>query len=283
MRFLFVSKIHEMTDRHIRGEVRFGESEPWRFAKGSSETVSISVVSEAVGQLASWLSLKNTNFSGRPVFLFASRIDLSAGVPLNSVVQLSAEITDESADSFLFSGEAKLGEQTVVKINDCGGYLMPLADLEDPHVTKARFETLISNGFEANPGSSRFSYESLIDTIKDHVAGRQVIAKKRFLGSEPFYPDHFPRFPVTPIVVINEMIAQATRSMMSVSGRASDVGLVPVSVRDLKIKSFIRPGDSVEIVIKHSESMMPEFETVAEVVLDGKRILRGRYRYRLDQ
>jgi hypothetical protein len=48
----------------------------------------------------------------------------------------------------------------------------------------------------------------------------------------------------------------------------------------LKIKSFIRPGDTALISVKLLETSADAFETVAEIIVNQKRILRGRYRYR---
>lgn len=282
MRFLFVSKISSMSDRKIGGQVEFGHHEPWQRIQPSGPRISTSVVSEAVGQLVSWLSLRNNNFTARPVFLFATGIGLSDDVKPGTTVDLEAEITDQSSDSFIFSGTAKVAGQTVVTIEDCGGYFMPLHELEDPTVTRARFETLTNGGLPANPGFAPFNYQSLVDEIVSHEPQVGVMTRKIFANAEPFYPDHFPRFPVTPIVVINEMIGEATSIMMShVNGPR--VVLKPLAVQDLKIKSFIRPGDQAQVAIKKVEFSGNEFETIAEILVNGRRILRGRYRYEFCQ
>lgn len=281
MRFLFVSNISAMSDHKIAGQVEFGSQEPWqRQHMPSGPCISTSVVSEAVGQLVSWLSLRNNNFTARPVFLFATRIGLSDDVAPGTTVDLAAEITDQSSESFIFSGTAKIAGRTVVTIEDCGGYLMPLQDLENPADTRARFLKLISTGLPANPGSTAFDYRSLIDEVVAHESCASVVTRKVFSDHEPFYPDHFPRYPVTPIVVINEMIAEATAAMMSTHpGQRAD--LKPIAVQDLKIKSFLRPGDQAQITVKNIETIGKEFETIAEIIVNGRRILRGRYRYEL--
>ena len=107
-----------------------------------------------------------------------------------------------------------------------------------------------------------------------------VITQKVFSNNEPFYPDHFPRFPVTPIVVINEMIGEATAIMMG-PAPGERATLRPIAVQDLKIKSFIRPGDQAQVTIRKIEMIGAQFETIAEITVNGRRILRGRYRYEL--
>lgn len=281
MRFLFVSKISAMSDHKITGQVEFGSQEPWqRLHLPTGPRISTSVVSEAIGQLVSWLSLRNNDFTARPVFLFATRIGLSDDVAPGTTVDLEAEITDQSSESFIFSGTAKIAGRAVVTIEDCGGYLMPLQELEDPADTRNRFLKLISTGLPANPGTVAFDYRSLIDEIVSHEKNASVTIRKVFSDREPFYPDHFPRYPVTPIVVINEMIAEATATMMSPLADQR-TNLKPIAVQDLKIKSFIRPGDHAQVTIKNVETIGKEFETIAEIIVNGRRILRGRYRYEL--
>ena len=153
---------------------------------------------------------------------------------------------------------------------------MPLTELEDPSVTRARFQSISGAGLPENPGSEPFLYCSLIDSVIEQDLTEKIIIAKRFTGQEPFYADHFPRFPVTPIVIINEMIAEATAKLLGIADSAS---LKPIAVQDLKIKSFIRPGDVAEVSVKKIEASGAEFETIAEIHVNGRRILRGRYRY----
>ena len=311
MRFLFVSRIHDIEENKIRGSVDFTAQDPWRRegADGSPQ-ISTSVVSEAIGQLVSWLSLRNNNFTARPVFLFASNIDLNGSIPAPSTVELEAWITGGDEESFVFSGTAKVDGEVVVAITDCGGYFMPLAELEDPIVTRQRFTRLTSGAGPINDSindstndstvprksavSQVYGSRQLIDDVKNIEIGRTIVAVKVMRQSEPFYADHFPRNPVTPIVVINEMIGEATRMMMEgteFSVQAKDdvasfmcklkCKIRPVAVVDLKIKSFILPGDTVVISVKKMGVLENEFETIAEIVVNQKRILRGRYRYKI--
>jgi 3-hydroxymyristoyl/3-hydroxydecanoyl-(acyl carrier protein) dehydratase len=284
MSFLFVTRIHNIGDNRILGRVNYTSGEPWRqeHPDGSID-LSTGVVSEAIGQLVSWLALKNNDFTARPVFLFASKIHLDSIIVAPAEVELEAWITSGDRDSFIFSGTAKVGGKIVVEIVDCGGYFMPLAELEDPAKTRLRFNALLSTGVDANPSGEMYSRRQLIDVVKEIDPGQSISAAKVMRQNESFYADHFPRFPVTPIVVINEMIAEATRIMMQGSHALAvppPNAPRPVAVMDLKIKSFIRPSDTVLIHIKRIEAMDATFETIAEVIVNQKKILRGRYRYK---
>ncbi len=281
MRFLFVSKIHDIVNNRVTGQVSFSKGEAWRRERAGACEISTSVVSEAIGQLVSWMALKDNQFTGRPVFLFATEINLSGRVQAPATVELEATITDRIDDSFIFSGRAQVNGQTIVEIKDCGGYFMTLSELEDPAITAQRFQDLTTKGLPANPPSAAFNFLTLIDEIQDLVVGQSIVARKVMDANEPFYPDHFPRFPVTPIVVINEMICEATRRMISEKDPSKQLTIEPISVSDLKIKSFIKPGDTAIVSVKKIESHDSQIETIAEISVNTKRILRGRYRYAL--
>jgi 3-hydroxymyristoyl/3-hydroxydecanoyl-(acyl carrier protein) dehydratase len=280
-RFLYVSKINSIRGTSITGSVSFSETEPFQSQDVGlpRPKVRVSVISEAIGQLVSWLSLSRTDFKGRPVFLFARQIHLRDIVPVGETVALEAHILKEADDSFLFSGTALWNGQLVARIDECGGYLMPLQDLEDEGATRKRFETLATKGFAANEGFGVVDPQNFIDATAINFMERHITATKRFNGDEPFYADHFPRFPVTPIVVINEMIAEATQRLLQAIN--PHLMVVPYCVNDLKIKSFIRPGDQVQIHVEFIEMGQGQLATIADITLNQKRILRGRYRYQL--
>jgi 3-hydroxymyristoyl/3-hydroxydecanoyl-(acyl carrier protein) dehydratase len=238
-------------------------------------------VSEAVGQLASWLCLERNGFAGRPVFLFADRIEMGAPVRPGTTVELSAELAAMDAESLRFSGEAKVGGETVLKVMDCSGYFMPLAELEDPAVTKARFAAITGGGLILPDGEGApYPFAALAGDTVSSTPGTAIRTCTTMAAGEPFYGDHFPRFPVTPIVMLNEMIGASTARMLGLPG----AGLLRVrATRDVKIRSFVRPGDVLETVVQVTGSSrehgVQRIEATAEILKAGRRILRGHYHY----
>ena len=278
MRFLFVDRITAIEPQRIVGFRYFGSEDPWRHSDSQGHvTIATSVISEAIGQLVSWKSLRDRDFCGRPVFLLASNIALGQPVPTDSKVELEAWITSENHESFMFSGVARVGDTEIARITDCGGYYMPLHELEDPAVTRERYNILISTGTsDCHAPSAAFPFAGLCGHVARHIPRAEIEAERVFHVDEAYYRDHFPRFPVTPIVMINEMIGQVAGTLLRDFG-ASDA--IPISVQDLKIKAFIRPGDTVTTHVRLLERFENEVETLAEIRVGGRRILRGRYRY----
>ena len=280
MRFLFVDRITEITENEIRGLKFFGDTESLRYGPEVSGEIAPGVISEAIGQLASWHAINRNEFTARPVFLFADRIEILKPVFPSSQVELCARIDSMDKETMVFSGEAYVDGNIVHRVSNINGFFMPLAKLEDPHVTRTRFNQLITRGMNLTEDVGVFEFESLVDEVDELKTGTEIIARKYMAADEPFYMDHFPRYPVTPIVMINEMIGQATQKMM---GPREDNILRPKVVKSIKIKDFVRPEEGCEIRVKlkgrRTEGDYEIIETMAEITKEGKRILRGSYEY----
>lgn len=280
MRFLFVDKINEITETSISGSRNFGCDAPMQYAdaKGQAQ-IAPGVVSEAIGQLVSWLTISRGGFTKRPVFLFADKIKIILPVSPGSRVDLSAQIDDGDDATFVFSGEARVDGELVHQVERVNGFYMPLDDLEDPKVTRDRFQRLSSAGLKLAGDEGRFDFTSLVDQIVEKKDD-QIISSKCFSPDELFYQDHFPRFPVTPIVMINEMIGLTTALLV----RPEDPrAVVPISVDGIKIRNFVKPGDTVHTTVKVVDTAFEDnrtiIKTVAEVKKGNKTLLRGRYSY----
>lgn len=282
MRFLFVDQIHDRTETQISGRRAFAGDDPMQYGARPGDPgtfVAPGAVSEAIGQLASWLCLERNAFTARPVFLFADRIAVTGRVPVGAVVDLNATIEELDAESFRFSGEARVGGQLVQRINACSGYFMPLGELEDPEESKRRFVALTGGGLRYDGmGGTPYPFETLAGETLELTPGEHVRATRTMAVQEPFYADHFPRFPVTPIVMLNEMIGATTARL--VPGKR----LLAREIVGIKIRSFVRPGERVETVVKRvGGDTNKDIQCVAEIHKEGRCILRGTYHYELTE
>ena len=285
MRFLFVDAITSVGDGSIVGRRHFPITEPMRYPsrKGHAH-VAPGAIFEAIGQLASWYGLKKNNFTARPVFLFMESVEARQPVPIGSTVELRATIHDLGEDAFRFSGEALIDGEAILKLNDCGGMFMPLADLEDPEVTRSRFDALTNGGLILTGSEGpAYPFEDLVGDVLSFDAGRRIHTRHLFSRDEPFYADHFPRFPVTPAVILNEMLGQVVRRMI---GAKDDQDVMLRGISRLKIRSFVAPGDISEMIVTcpgiRTVGNRRLVDTTAELLKDGKRILRGDFFYELN-
>lgn len=284
MRFLFVDQITGMEPTTIRGRTTFSKDHPLQYANPyGGQQIAPGVISEAVGQLVSWLEIKNNDFTGRPVFLFADQIEIIKPVAPGATLEMNGRIEQSDQESFVFSGEASVDGELVHRVHQCSGYNMPLENMEDPSVTRQRFQDLTNQGLTLKDSGDSFNFEVLSGETTDLAINERIKMAHSISENAPFYADHFPRFPVTPIVMINEMIGIATAKCLG----KSTGQLFPRSVSGVKIKNFLAPNEPCEVTVTIKEvqpatkSSCGGISTVAEITKDGKKILRGRYKYDL--
>ncbi|MCH8209049.1 MAG: 3-hydroxyacyl-ACP dehydratase FabZ [Nitrospinae bacterium] len=86
-----------------------------------------------------------------------------------------------------------------------------------------------------------------------------------------FFKGHFPDYPIMPGVLICEAVFQSGAILMS--ARADSVeGKVPVLTRisNVKFKHGVFPGDVMEIVVEHKETVGPAHYMKGKVMVEDK-------------
>jgi 3-hydroxyacyl-[acyl-carrier-protein] dehydratase len=130
----------------------------------------------------------------------------------------------------------------------------------------------------------------LLDEIVEQSAKR-IVCRKRFTGEEFWYRGHYPELPLTPGVLLCEAAMQAGAVLLA--SRVGRVGethqqgdggsrtsthptdapqAVPVATRmnNVKFKSMVRPGETVELDVELTEQMAGAFFLNAKVSVCGK-------------
>lgn len=76
----------------------------------------------------------------------------------------------------------------------------------------------------------------LVDKILELIPGKMIRAVKRISGTEDFFADHFPGFPIVPGVLLTEMMAQAAGKCLDAErksrGKAMLAKIISASFRD---------------------------------------------------
>jgi 3-hydroxyacyl-[acyl-carrier-protein] dehydratase len=110
----------------------------------------------------------------------------------------------------------------------------------------------------------------LLDEFVERT-GQRIVCRKRFTGDEFWYAGHYPGFPLTPGVLLCEAAMQAGAVLLS-NIAANSPGTVPVVTRmnNVKFKTMVRPGDTVELEVDLVERMADAFFLNAKVTVGGK-------------
>jgi 3-hydroxymyristoyl/3-hydroxydecanoyl-(acyl carrier protein) dehydratase len=221
--FTFVDRITQL-EPGKRAQGRF--SGPERLADFRS-----SLIAEAVGQLAAWVSMAHHDFRLRPVAGLAGRARFLGDVRPGELLELEVELQSCDDDAVAYGGVARVNGARVLELARCLGPMLPLADFDAPDAVRGHFKLLCASGAPVGrfPGIADPATE-----IVERSSG-ELRATLRVPQEAAFFEDHFPRRAVFPgTLLLDAQIRLALE-------------LVPTSVSNVKIRAFILPGQEVEL------------------------------------
>ena len=96
----------------------------------------------------------------------------------------------------------------------------------------------------------------LLDKVTELVPGEKISAVKALSLGEEYLADHFPTFPVLPGVMMLEALVQTAAMLVRVTNNFSQSVIVMREARNIKYKSFVKPGNilRMELVAKKIEA-----------------------------
>ena len=93
----------------------------------------------------------------------------------------------------------------------------------------------------------------LIDRVLDYTKDESLTALKNVTINEPFFPGHFPHYPVMPGVLVVEALAQACAvlSFLSLDEKPDSKGVyLFVGIDNTRFKNPVVPGDQLRLHVK---------------------------------
>ena len=206
------------------------------------------LVAEAVGQLAAWTAMAHIGFRGRPVAALANDTRFAGEVAPGEVLDLAVEIESCDDEAVAYAGSARCGERPVIELIDCLGPMLPVEEFDSPAAMAERLALLRGPG--ATPGRFRgIAPPRLVPG--PGVRGESATATLHVPAAAPFFADHFPRRPVFPATLlldiqIRHALGLAAETVHCPPGSRP----VPVRMTHVKMRSFIAPGDVLELAAR---------------------------------
>jgi 3-hydroxymyristoyl/3-hydroxydecanoyl-(acyl carrier protein) dehydratase len=230
------------------------------------------LVVEAVGQLAAWLAMAQSEFRVRPVAALSREMRILGEAAPGDILDFGVEIESCDLEAVAFDGWARIGDTPVLELHRCLGPMLPLEDFDAPETVRGDFETLC--GPSARPGGFRGVAEPDL-TVIDHVPGQRLRAAMSVPVSAPFFADHFPRRPVLPATLL---LDAQIRLALRLAGETVSPGqrLRLAKIADVKMRSFILPGQRVEAETTLRSATDGAAELTLAARVDGKLVATAR-------
>lgn len=230
-----------------------------------------SLVAEAVGQLAAWVSMEYLDFRLRPVAGLAGRASFLGDVRPGDLLELEVELEGCDDDAVAYGGVARVGGARVLELAQCVGPMLPLTEFDAPGAVRKRFEVLCAAGAPIG------RFQGIADPATQIVERSlgQLRAMLHVPRDAAFFADHFPRRAVFPGTLLLDAQMRIALELARATASA-DEQLVPTSVNNVKIRSFVLPGQDVELRTELASERDQPFTVALAARVDGKPVSSAR-------
>lgn len=113
----------------------------------------------------------------------------------------------------------------------------------------------------------------LVDRVLECVPGERILALKNVTINEPFFPGHFPHYPVMPGVLILEALAQAAAilSFRTADAKPDDKSVYYfVGIDAARFKKPVCPGDQLMLNVSIQANRRGLWKFKAQALVDGQ-------------
>lgn len=118
----------------------------------------------------------------------------------------------------------------------------------------------------------------LLDKVTELVPGKKITAIKALSLAEEYLADHFPTFPVLPGVMMIEALIQTAAMLVRVTNDFSQSMIVLEETRNVKYKSFVKPGNLLTISIEAKSIDANSSSFVGKAHVGDQTMVEGRFK-----
>jgi 3-hydroxymyristoyl/3-hydroxydecanoyl-(acyl carrier protein) dehydratase len=209
---------------------------------------SSSLVAEAAGQLAAWAAMAAVDFKSRPVDGIAGLVEMLAPVQPGQTLELSANLESVDPEAAAYGAAVSVNGSPVLRLHHCVGPMLPVEDFDDPQALRERFALIRGDG--ATPGAFGDLTAMTLENLNGEP-GQTTRARLQVPAEAPFFADHFPRRPVFPGSLLMQFKLQLVAKLAAqLPPPAGASGWRLESLADMKLRSFIPPGEVLELEAK---------------------------------
>ncbi len=241
---------------------------------GAVERFPLSLVAEAVGQLAAWTAMAQLDFRLRPVAGLAGEAVFARDVAPGETLELEVEIERCDEEAVAYGGRATVAGAPVLALAHCVGPMLPMEEFDAPDAVRADFDVLRGGGAPAGrfPGVAPRAV-----SVLERAAGERLRAELRVPERAPFFGDHFPRRPVFPgTLLLDTQIELAVVLACEAAPLRGAMEIAASRVTDVKMRAFISPGQALELRLELQSATAAGATVGVSARANGKPVSTGR-------
>ena len=206
----------------------------------------VSLVAEAIGQLAAWVAMSHVAFAKRPVAALAGQTRIYSLVQPGDALTLQVDIESCDEDAIVYSGRASVNGKLVLELLDTIGSMLDTAEFDEPARLAEDFAVLTGSG--RPPGLFPGVPQPALTTLA-HEAGRSLTAQLDVPSDGSYFADHFPLRPVFPATL---MLDAQLRLAQQIASEAAGAAVRVTRITNVKVRAFTSPGATLELFAEHS-------------------------------
>jgi len=203
----------------------------------------VSLVAEALGQLAAWVAMSNCDFARRPVAALAGDTRIHAYPLPGDTLDLHVDIDSCDRDSIAYRGRAYVGDRLILELLDTLGSNLDIEIFDDPKALAEDFALLVGAG----RAPSCFSGVPLPAVcVTERQTALRIDASLDVPDEADYFHDHFPRRPVFPATLLLDAQLQLAQSLIAEMPEFEQ-GLQVTRITNVKVRAFTSPGATLGI------------------------------------
>ena len=106
--------------------------------------------------------------------------------------------------------------------------------------------------------------------------GNKIVAEKYISEEEFYFKGHYPGNPIMPGVLICESMFQTGALLMAQSLTDAEGSPVVTRVNNIRFKNMVKPGDTINIEVVHTETISTAYCFKGKVRIAGKPGVTGK-------
>lgn len=216
----------------------------------------VSLVAEAIGQLAAWVAMSVVDFSHRPVAALAGDTRMHRLPRAGDTLELIVDIESCDAESIQYRGRALVAGQLVLELSDTLGSMLDIDEFDAPDALRADFSLLTTSG--RAPGAFKGVPPPVLQDTPS-ADSQRIEAMLLVPAQADYFLDHFPRRPVFPATLMLDAQLQLAQRLAETQAGG------PVRVQritNVKVRAFTAPGATLVLFAERAEPSQNDAEPI---------------------